>query len=187
MKNRRRRRSTRWRKGMSLEKSIRSFRLHQWFNLFQNRFCWILTSKNDKSIWIITLVMHAWNFPQTFAQTWIGEQSFRCIDPTCVRRTFSSSFLSRNRRFLATKLSKCLFLLAPVYAWRQIIAAVEQHQHLNKYACQLTYLKTKGQISIQFLCFLMTNDLHLSRSIDSLPARTRLSEGKRSDVHLHIF
>ena len=73
--------------------------------------------------------MHAWNFSQTFAHMWIGEQSFRCIDPTHARR------ISTHNQLIQVSVS----LQPPVYARRQIIPIAVPH-HLNKYACQLTYL-----------------------------------------------
>ena len=55
--------------------------------------------------------MHAWNFSQTFALTWIGEQSFRCIDPT------HSLHISIHNLLVQVSVS----WLPPVYARRQII------------------------------------------------------------------
>jgi hypothetical protein len=57
------------------------------------------------------LVMYAWNFSQTFAQAWLGEQSFRCIDLTHVRR------ISMQNRLAQVSVS----VQPPVYAREQII------------------------------------------------------------------
>jgi len=55
--------------------------------------------------------MHAWNFTQTFALMWIGEQSFRCIDPTQTLR------ITIHNQLIQVSVS----LLAPVYTRRQIV------------------------------------------------------------------
>lgn len=94
--------------------------------------------------------MHAWNFSQTFALAWIGEQSFRCIDPTHSLRIFE------HHRLVQVSVSQ----LAPVYARRQIILLTDYH--LNKYACQLTYFhigrKKRQKARYRFISYNITND-----------------------------